>query len=339
MSKDISSPHDVFFKNIMGRVEIARTYIRHYLPVEITSQMDLDTLEVDTEGYVDDHLKEFFSDVVVTVNLTDGQPSDIYILFEHKSGLDKLTRLQVLKYMVQKWSKWVKDREQFEGYLPIVIPIVVYHGVAKWKYSPDFFDLFRMPSEHFRFFIPRFEHLLHDISHVDDESFRSSVDIRVFLMLLKYIFLPELNHKLPEILSLLLELKEKDRVTEYLPVIIKYILAVRKLSLAEIKEAVKNLPKGEETVETTAEQLIKEGMDRGILIGESRGESRGESKAIQIMLLEVLQDRFGVIHPVLAGKIKSVESTETLKGLFRQALKTKSMQEFDQIVDRVLQPL
>ena len=48
----------------------------------------MDTLEVDTEGYVDDHLKEYFSDVVATVQLTDGQLSDIYILFEHKSGVD-----------------------------------------------------------------------------------------------------------------------------------------------------------------------------------------------------------------------------------------------------------
>ena len=42
MDTDISSPYDVFFKNMMGRVEIARAYIRHKLPVEITSWMDLE---------------------------------------------------------------------------------------------------------------------------------------------------------------------------------------------------------------------------------------------------------------------------------------------------------
>jgi predicted transposase/invertase (TIGR01784 family) len=88
MGKDITSPHDEFFKKFMGRVENARTYITHYLPAEITSCMDMDTLEVDIEGYVDDDLKPYFSDVVATVQLNDGQPSDIYILFEHKSGLD-----------------------------------------------------------------------------------------------------------------------------------------------------------------------------------------------------------------------------------------------------------
>ena len=288
---------------------------------------------------MDDHLKECFSDVVATVQLTDGQLSDIYILFEHKSGVDKLVRLQVLKYMVSKWSKWVKDKDIFEGYLPIVIPIVVYHGAAKWEFSTEFSDMFRLPSEDFRLFTPKFNYILHDISHVDEESFKASVDIQTFLLLLKYIYRPELSHKLPEILSLLNELKDKDRITEYLPIIIKYILSVGKVSLDEIKEAVKSLPKGDETVETTAYQLRQEGKRLGIQIGEVIGEAKGEAKAIQSMIQELLQERFGVIHPVLAGKVKIIESTETLKGLFRQALKTESMQEFNRVVDRILQPL
>ena len=328
---------------MMGRVAIARKYIQHFLPVEMTSLMDMDTLEVDTEGYVDDHLKEYFSDVVATVQLTDGQLSDIYILFEHKSGVDKLVRLQVLKYMVSKWSKWVKNKDQYDGYLPIVIPIVVYHGVAEWQFSTEFSDMFRLPSEDFRLFTPKFNYILHDISHVDEESFKASVDIQTFLLLLKYIYRPELSHKLSEILSLLNELKDKDQITEYLPIIIKYILSVGKVSLDEIKEAVKSLPKGDETVETAAYQLRQEGKKQGIqigeVIGEARGEAKGEAKGIQIVIQDILQERFGVIHPVLAEKVKTVKSTETLKGLYRQALKTESMQEFNRVVDRILQPL
>jgi hypothetical protein len=101
--------------------------------------------------------------------------------------------------------------------------------------------------------------------------------------------------------------------------------------LDEIKEAVKSLPKGDETVETTAYQLRQEGIQIG--------EVRGEAKAIQSMIHELLQERFDVIQPVLAEKVKRVESTETLKWLFSQALKTESMQEFNRAVDKILQPL
>jgi len=115
--------------------------------------------------------------------------------------------------------------------------------------------------------------------------------------------------------------------------LLEITLSVGKVSLDEIKEAVKSLPKGDETVETIADQLRQEGKKQGIQIGEARG-----AKAIQSMIQELLQERFDVIHPVLAEKVKRVECKETLKGLFRQALKTESMQEFNRVVDRILQP-
>ena len=351
---NISSPHDTFFKNMMGRVEIAKTYIRHYIPEEITSRMDLSTLEVDTEGYVDSDLKTHFTDVVATVQLTDGQPADIYILFEHKSGLDKLARLQILKYMVHKWFQWIKNRELPDGRLPIVIPVVVYHGIRKWTYSLEFSDLFRMPSDDFRRFVPTFTHILHDISHIDENAFRVSVEIHVFLKLLKYASRPDLNHKLPGIISLLQNLKNKDRITEYLPVIIRYILNAGKMSVNEMKKAFKSLPKGEETVETTADMLIQEGREQGIVQGIEKGivqgiekgiekgiqigESRARYRSIQDMLQELLQERFDSTDPLLMEKIRSIESVETLKELFRKALRTDSLQEFSRIVDRCLQP-
>ena len=184
---------------------------------------------------------------------------------------------------------------------------------------------------------------LHDISHVDEQSFKASVDIQIFLMMLKYIFSPELNHKLPEILFLLNDLSDKDRITEYLQVILKYVLTATRLDRGRIREAVRDIPKGVEIMETTASILRQEGFDEGVLIGESRGiqigESMGESRATQTNLEELLQERFGVIHPMIAEKIKSVKIKDTLKGLFRQALKVESMQEFNRILDTVLLPL
>ena len=114
------------------------------------------------------------------------------------------------------------------------------------------------------------------------------------------------------------------------------ILTAGKASVKTVKEAVKSLPRGEETVKTTADQLRKEGFNQGVLIGKQEGILVGELKGIQTMLLEVLQDRFGDIHPDLATKIRFVESTEKLKELFRQALKLESVQEFIQEVDNML---
>jgi hypothetical protein len=117
-----------------------------------------------------------------------------------------------------------------------------------------------------------------------------------------------------------MDLDDKNKITEYLPVIIRYILSARNVSVAALKEAVKHLPKGEETMETTAEQLRQEGHDLGFRLGEQKGELNGiqigEQLAIQELLIETVQERFGPIHPTLVGKIKRIESSETLKGLF-----------------------
>lgn len=153
-------------------------FIEHYVPKEISSQMDLDTLSVDLESYVSREFKEYFSDVVAQLEFYDGHLGDIYFLFEHKKGPEKLARLQILNYMVQKWFKHIRE-DMYEGYLPIIIPIVVHHGRRKWRHSLEFADLFHVPSEGFRQYVPKFEHLLHDISHIDEEQFKSSTLLRI----------------------------------------------------------------------------------------------------------------------------------------------------------------
>jgi hypothetical protein len=83
------------------------------------------------------------------------------------------------------------------------------------------------------------------------------------------------------------------------------------------------VPGGEKTVETTADRLRQE----GILIGEA--------KAFKVMLQELLLDRFDMLHPALEEKINSINSQETLKYLFRKAMKVESIQEFSRIIDRL----
>jgi flagellar biosynthesis/type III secretory pathway protein FliH len=147
-----------------------------------------------------------------------------------------------------------------------------------------------------------------------------------------------------------------------LPVIIRTILNAGKMSVNEMKKAFKSLPKGEKTVETTADMLIQEGreqgieqgivqgiekgivqgivqgIEKGIEKGIQIGESRARYRSIQDMLQELLQERFDSTDPQLMEKIRSIESAETLKELFRKALRTDSLQEFSRIVDRCLQP-
>jgi hypothetical protein len=56
MSKKIQSAHDHVFKNILGREDVARDFVRYYMPAEITSELNLDSLEVASEKVHRDRL-------------------------------------------------------------------------------------------------------------------------------------------------------------------------------------------------------------------------------------------------------------------------------------------
>ena len=75
-------------------------------------------------------LQEHFSDLVYEVGLRNAGRAYICVLFEHKSYVDSLSALQVLRYMVQGWEYSLRQQAQ----LWPVIPVVVYHGAV---FGPD----------------------------------------------------------------------------------------------------------------------------------------------------------------------------------------------------------
>ena len=105
----------------------------------------------------------------------------------------------------------------------------------------------------------------------------------------------------------------------------QYVLRTGAVTIQQVKEVVRELPHGEETVETTADILRKE--------GEQRGEQRGELKKTRDLLLRNINARFGTINRDLIEQIKAIQSVEILDGLFDLSLRVSS---FDELKEQVL---
>ena len=234
--------------------------------------------------------------------------------------------LQILNYMVQKWFKLIRD-DEYEGYLPIIVPIIVHHGRRRWRHSLEFADLFNLPSEDFRQYVPQFEHLLHDISHIDEERFKTTTLLRIVQLLMKYIDHREQTYKLPEIVGLLQQLQNKEKITEYLALILQYVLRTGALTIQQAKDIVREMPYGEETVETTADILRKEGVEIG--------RSEGKIENAQDSLITVAQAKYGTLPPGLIKKVRSIQTLETLQSLLTQAVLKNNAQEFFREVEGV----
>jgi len=124
------NPHDKVAKNILGRRETAISFLKGFLPEPITRHLDIDSMRFEPNNFIPDHLKEFFSDILISLPVRNRlQRAEIYVLLEHKSYPDEMVILQILRYMVETWSAHeLKNKKNGFTKLPMLIPIVIAHG-------------------------------------------------------------------------------------------------------------------------------------------------------------------------------------------------------------------
>jgi predicted transposase/invertase (TIGR01784 family) len=261
--EDIRSLHDEVVKNFFGEKETAKSFFQEYLPPEITKNLDFGSLKTSKDTFVDKKLSTYFSDLLYHISLNN-MDAFIYLLIEHKSWEELFTGFQLLKYMVRIWEFYLKQNKKAKT-LPVIIPIVIYHGPKKWQLDTQFISLFNAP-EYVKDYIPDFNYNLHDISHFHDNEIKGVVLLRILFKTLKYISTPALRHKLREILELFRELEDKRKGTEYLEVLLRYLTSsARDLTEEELKESVTQiLAEGGDIMATIAERWVEKGREEGI---------------------------------------------------------------------------
>ena len=77
----IHTPHDLFFKNAVDDVSVAKAFFQAHLPPSIQQRIQWDTLQLTNKSFAQEQLKEFHSDVVYACQL-DRKPAYLYLLIE-----------------------------------------------------------------------------------------------------------------------------------------------------------------------------------------------------------------------------------------------------------------
>ncbi len=272
---EISRPHDHFFKAVFSNPRIVARFLQTFVPAEIVSGLDLQSLQAEKDSFVDENLKEHFSDLLYTVQLESGQGACVYVLFEHKSTPERLTVFQVLRYLVRIW-----ERSQTE--LQPVLPIVLYHGPRSWNAPVAFESLFEGP-EGLRMFWPHFRIQLCDLSRFRDEDIKGEIMFRASLLLLKHVFDENLREQLPEILGLMKELTRQPTGLKFLETVLRYVASGSRLSREEVVAVVTTQLRegGEVLMGTFAEEYINIGLQKGIQQGIQAGIQQGIHQGIQ----------------------------------------------------------
>ena len=280
----IQNPHDKFFKKTFGDVAVAKDFLNNYLPQKIIGIIDIDTLEPQKDSYINEDLKEGFSDLLFKANINNRE-GYLYLLFEHKSYPSRDVAFQLLKYMVGIWDTKIGET----GKVPVIIPLVVYHGKQGWNIKPTFGEMIlgydKLPQD-IQALVPNYQYLLFDLSRFTDEEMKGAVITRITVMIMRDIQRKGIGaiwEIILEAVALLQELEDKETGLEYFEILMRYVFSARPdLTKDDLYELVKKIettyPEGSEKVMTLAQAFREEGKEEGIIKGMERGIEVGAKR-------------------------------------------------------------
>jgi hypothetical protein len=226
--KRVSNPHDAFFRRTMARPRAVAEFLRLYLPSSLVAHLDLSLVHLEDASFVDEKLREHFSDLFYRVGLKEGGEAFVYFLLEHKSGPDERVAIQLLRYLAQAWDRLPLP-------LPLIIPVVIYHGTAPWNIGENFGSLFARPASEqiWHRYLPDFEYHLCDLSRYRDEELTGNEGVSAALKLLKYIFRRELPEKLPGIFRELADTLPEQEAATQMETMVSYLTESQRVSASK----------------------------------------------------------------------------------------------------------
>jgi predicted transposase/invertase (TIGR01784 family) len=301
-------PHDRLFKRVMSDEANVRQFIKEFLPIELSSQIDLKEMKlIPTEkikGY-----NKYYMDIAVECKISDTK-GQLYFVFEHKSYPDPGVLLQILNYMTVTWDEQKKKNKPL---IPI-IPVVIYHGSSSWNVTTHFQGQFDSLNESIKPYVPEFNYVLVDLTQIPNKEIEQKAEDTPFLMasllLMKLVALRDIEDIAK--ITVIINLPEKEKLILFL-----YLLYTVDVDQTTMQRIVKELG-GEEIVPSMAEKLIKQ--------GKREGEIKGAIKGKQDLLIKLLRRKFGLSSSD-EKIIRSVTDESKLDAAAEAVLDAKSKDE------------
>lgn len=299
-------PHDSLVKAALSRQENAIGALKAVLPAALLAQLDLTTLRLSQDGFVDEHLAKLFSDLVYEVEVA-GRPGLVcFMLYEHQSTVDALLPVWLLVYMTKIWDTWLQDHPEASK-IPAVIPVVLYHGAQPWTASTSLVDVLDLPEAALtaaREHLPLYRFLLDDLAVTADADLRARQTAefgQLTFLLLKHARTLAAEGVGPGSLAMFLRsatdlLSALDSRDDQLRVI-SYIIEVVDGDPSKVVDALSTAVPAElkEDVMTAGEKLRHEGRIQGRIEGKSR------------LLLRLLRSKFGDLPADVEARVAAAD--------------------------------
>ncbi|HGJ5866181.1 Rpn family recombination-promoting nuclease/putative transposase [Arsenophonus nasoniae] len=273
------TPHDAIFKQFLSEKETAQDFFDIWLPDEIKSLCDLNSLKVESSSFIDAEMKNYQSDILYSIKTEKGS-GYLYLLIEHQSTPDKLMAWRLMRYSMAAMQKHL---EAGHKKLPLVFPILFYTGEkSPYPYSTDWFDCFSGRDIAERIYTKPFK--LVDVTTLDDGEIMQHKRMALLELIQKHIRKRDISELLDSIVNLLSYNYYTDNqvITMF-----NYLIQEgnTKKPMEFITEIAKQSEKHEEALMTIAQQIEEIGIKKGLQQGMQQGKM-AEKKEIARQLLK-----------------------------------------------------
>lgn len=219
-ASQITHAHDRFFKQAMANKQVAKEFFETKLPADLLASIDLNNLDMQSGSYVDDMRQESIADILYKTTIA-GHEGYLYLIVDHQSTPDQLMPFRVLRYTCNIIAKYLSDHKTAKS-IPMILPLVVYHGKTTWSYSNDINTLVDAPKELVdAYFLKPFS--LIDLTSIDDDTLKQKAWFGAMALTLKHIFNANMSPHLVDIIQLFKKIDESGGQS-FIEVTIRYIL-------------------------------------------------------------------------------------------------------------------
>ena len=300
----IQNVHDKFFKETFSRTDVATNFLEEFLPPNFVQKLNLPSLTIENNSFIDENLEEHFADILYTCNYGGGGKVKLAFLYEHKSYKEDYPHWQLNQYMINVWQGGVKQKKEKPV---VVIPIVIYHGREKWNYQPmrAYFD--NLDDELLKF-IPEFEYYLVDLNKVSNQqivNFRNKF-LSISALLFKHSRFNKYIQKIENEFVELMKFIDNQEGNIFAKSIVLYIQNTQQLTITELFTIFSKVSINiKNTAMTTAEQLISQGINQGIQINKMNTVKKGYLNGISPAMLANISDLSIEQVEEIIAKVKS----------------------------------
>jgi hypothetical protein len=194
-------------------------------------------------------------------------------------------------------------RERGLEKLPLIIPVVIYHGAEPWRVSEHFsalLDLENLPDAMQRYALDSMHYLL-DLSKFKDTDLVGGAGLLATLQLMKHIFMGDVKPQLPQIFDTLVKQLPPTEAAERLNTMVRYIHETGRVTEQELLAALGESQQGEKYMETIRIDLFPAKLE---MVREETGA---------MFTLHQLKQKIGTISKTTEARIRELEIPELLQ--------------------------